>query len=921
MKISGVWVGVAALALAWIAAGCSGATSEQMLASAKGAAARGEFRSAVIELKSALQQRPDWAEARFLLGKTLLDAEEPVTAVVELRKALEFKHPRDQVVPLLTMALVQQGQHKQAITEFGNTVLDTKPGQAALKTAIGWAHLGLGQQAQAEGAFAQALQQAPDHAPALVAKARLQAMNGDRDGALKTVEALASGDRGDADAWVLKGDLLSHQHADPAGAIAAYRQALKVNDSNLAAHGGIITLHLAQRDLKAAGEQVTQLAKVRPTHPVTQFFQAQLAFQSGNYKAAKEMVANLLKNAPDHPLVNQLAGSIEVASGSTEMARNYLNKTLVAAPSSVVARQLLGTSLLRNGEPQKALAVLEPLLSQAAPDPGVLALAGEAQMHLGDIEAASALFAKAVKAGPNAINQTALARARLIKGDVMGAVADLQQLAASDSGTVADIELINAQMRRRDFAAALTAIDALERKIPGKPLPHHLRGSVHLGAKDAAQARASFAKALSIDASYFPAVAALAALDLEDKKPLAAQQRIEAVLKAQPGHLRALLALARLRSSMGAKPGEVVELLADAVHHNPNRAVAHVALVEHLLATKQTERALSAAQRADAALAGDAAIVEVLGRTQAAAGQTNQAVATFNRLAGLRPDHALSHIRLAEANFAGRDTAAGTKSLERAVAISADPAAVMRLFGVHMQAKHPDKALALARDTQRRQADTSLGWLLEGDVLRARKEFDAALAVYRRGLTKQAPYPVATRVHAVLMDSGKRAEAAQFAQEWVKANPKDAMFSLYLGDSALTAGDHAAAETAYRRTLEMQPNNVVVLNNLAWLMATTGKPGALALAQKATSLQPNHPQLMSTLALALAADNQVDKALEVQKKAIELAPQNDVLRLGLARLYLQAGQTAQARDLLEPLAKLGDKFREHAQVKRLLAKL
>jgi Tfp pilus assembly protein PilF len=52
-----------------------------------------------------------------------------------------------------------------------------------------------------------------------------------------------------------------------------------------------------------------------------------------------------------------------------------------------------------------------------------------------------------------------------------------------------------------------------------------------------------------------------------------------------------------------------------------------------------------------------------------------------------------------------------------------------------------------------------------------------------------------------------------------------------------------------------------------------------------------------------------------------LAPENPTLRLGMARLHVQAGQKAQARQLLEPLEQMGDKFREHSEVKRLLAAL
>jgi cellulose synthase operon protein C len=43
------------------------------------------------------------------------------------------------------------------------------------------------------------------------------------------------------------------------------------------------------------------------------------------------------------------------------------------------------------------------------------------------------------------------------------------------------------------------------------------------------------------------------------------------------------------------------------------------------------------------------------------------------------------------------------------------------------------------------------------------------------------------------------------------------------------------------------------------------------------------------------------------------------LKLGLARIYLQSGNKAQAKELLEPLAQLGSKFSEQDEVKSLLA--
>ena len=90
---------------------------------------------------------------------------------------------------------------------------------------------------------------------------------------------------------------------------------------------------------------------------------------------------------------------------------------------------------------------------------------------------------------------------------------------------------------------------------------------------------------------------------------------------------------------------------------------------------------------------------------------------------------------------------------------------------------------------------------------------------------------------------------------------------------------------------------------------------------KANEIQPNQPLLMDTLALALAAEKRVDQAIELQKKALALAPASSTLRLTMARLHIQAGQKPQARELLEALAKLGDKLPEQGEVKSLLETL
>ncbi len=826
------WTLALALTATALMTACGGGDPQKLVASAKEYLAKGDTKSAVIELKTALQKQPDSAEARFLLGKALLAGDEPVGAVVELRKSLELKHPRDAVLPELARALLEQGQHKLVISELGEASLDNKEALASLKTSLGLAHARNGANAEAMASFKQALEASPGHVPAQTAMARQLAIGGDRDGAIKAAADIVASGKADADAWVLQGDLLAFAKGDKDGAIAAYRKALGVSANHLAAHAGILQLQIGSGDTKGAAVQVAEMQKVRAGHPSTRFFQAQVAYGLGDYKAAKELVLQLLKAAPDHPGINQLAGAIELASGSSEAARAHLSKALQAAPGSVIARRLLASAHLKSGEAGTALELLQPLLTQAAPDGVALALAGQAYMQSGDLDKASEMFGRAAKANPaNTNNLTALARTRFLKGDATGAVADLEQIASTDVGAVADLELVNTQLRRRDYAGALKAIDGLERKQPGKPLASHLRGVAYVGQKDTAQARANFEKAMSIDAAFFPAAFNLAALDLADKKPQAAQQRFETILKKQPGHLRALLALADLKARGNAPKQEVTDLLATAVRLNPSEAAAHLSLVNNHLVEKRADAALTAAQQADAALPNQPAILDALGRAQQAAGQPNQALATFNRIVALQPGNPMAHMRIADMKLASKDKDAAIDSLKRAVA--AKPDAVLplqRLFVAELQAGRLAEALKLARDLQKRQPKHSLGFVFEGDALRVQKNDAAALAAYKTALGRTAPGVAAPRVHYLLASMGKKAEAEQFAAGWAKDHPKDVNFAVYLADTALARKDYDAAEAGYRQVVTMQSTHVTSLNNIAWLMVKTSKPGALPFA-------------------------------------------------------------------------------------------
>ena len=232
----------AALAVIAVAlmVGCAKKSPESMVVSAKDHLAKNDRAAAVIELRNALQKKPNLAEARFLLGNALLDNGEFAAAEKELRQAGQLGYSSDAITPLLARLLVSRGDYKKAIQEFAWTEVREPKAKAELQTVVGQAYLGADYVSVAGERFAAALAQQPDYPQALLGQARVTAIEGDLAKALTMVETALAKSPAMPEAWQLKGDILSGQgQVEPA--LAAYRKALEVKPDYLPAHSALMS--------------------------------------------------------------------------------------------------------------------------------------------------------------------------------------------------------------------------------------------------------------------------------------------------------------------------------------------------------------------------------------------------------------------------------------------------------------------------------------------------------------------------------------------------------------------------------------------------------------------------------------------------------------------------------------------------------
>lgn len=910
-------------ALGLLAACGRGNDPAQLVASAQTYLAKKDYAAAAIQLKNALQKEPTNGEARYLLGVALSESGDFISAEKEFRRALEYKYPPATVVPGLAKAMLRLGEAKKLVEEFGATKLEDPVADAALKTEIGFAHIGLGQLKEARHAFAAALAAQPGDAKARVGEARLTALERDLSGAAKLVDEVLAQSPAQPDALSLKTELfLAQNQLEPAKqALGALIQAQPRNGQ---ARFALVSLLINEKSFDQARTELEAMKKAVPRDIRSRYLEALLDFRQGEPAKAKASILEVLRVAPDHAPSQLLAGAIELQLRAFGTAEDYLRRVLARYPQSLLARRLLTATYLGSGQAAKAEEVLEPALKVAPNDPFLQRLAGEAALQGGDFARASQYYEQAASRDKdNAALRTRLAQVRFASGDEEQAFKDLEAASNLDPDQYqADVAIVLAQLRKREYDKALAAAGTLEKKQPTNPLTFNVKGGVYLAKGDRKNARASFEKALELKPDYLPAAANLARMDLADKQPEAARKRFEAIVAKDPDNDQALLALAEVMAATKASLKDVVATVERAVTANPKSVRARLALVNLHLRSRDAKGALAAAQLASNALPDNPQVLAALGQAQLVAGETQQAVATFNKLAAAMPQSPVPLMLAARAHVAGKDYDGATQALRKALALQPDRPEVHRdAIAVFLAAGKPDEALADARTLQKARPKEAVGYMFEGEVLATQKKHAEAARAYSEAVKRQPLGVLVARQHSLLEAAGKPGEGEAVAARWLRENLKDTVVRRYLADRDLGRKDYKAAAKGYREILTIQPENPAVLNNFAWTLSQLKDPSAVEYAEKAYKLAPDNPAIADTLGGILVEGGDTKRGLELLGQAAAAAPNALEIRVHYAKALAKAGDKAAAKKELENALQSASQSPLRAEAEELLKQL
>ncbi len=127
------------------------------------------------------------------------------------------------------------------------------------------------------------------------------------------------------------------------------------------------------------------------------------------------------------------------------------------------------------------------------------------------------------------------------------------------------------------------------------------------------------------------------------------------------------------------------------------------------------------------------------------------------------------------------------------------------------------------------------------------------------------------------------------ANKWSKAHPDDATIPLVLAQQSQQRKDYAAASAGYRRVLEIDSDNVVALNNLAWILAEQKDPKAIEYAEEAHRLSPFNANVLDTLGWTVTRSGDPKRGVQLLRMASNLSPRHAEIRLHLAQALNNAG--------------------------------
>ena len=686
---------------------------------------------------------------------------------------------------------------------------------------------------------------------------------------------------------------------------------------------------------------------------------------------------NLLANPDDQASRVLLADTYE-RTGRSQTALAAYREALSRSPQDVRIIVSTVTALWKANEFEEAEGILNRISKEKLSDPALQRLQFQSHIRRGQLGSAADILKDYLLADPNNVSISLnLALLKMQQNDFEEASKLLDELRAKDPDSltiiVAQIQL---NVRQGKPQEALKLCDQIIDKYKSA-LTYVIRARTYISLKAIDKAREDFDRAVAVDPNNVDVL--MARSDFYDvvRESQKATADIERALSLDPNNLEIQRRAASLFLASGGrdKVRQARTLVDRALESSPDNGALRLLKAQVLLAEETAPAADSATKLLEKLTEEYPKMVGawgMLGEVQLRQGLSGKAIDTV--LQGLVHNaNDRSLLMLKARAEAAKSPFLSIATLKELLALDPnDTNAAMRLADAYVATREADKAvsvlrqqLALCNASDRRRCEVALAVALysSGSKPEAQQIFDSLLQA-----EPNDPTPILAQVK-LLEDDKLWGEIEQKAADWYRKHPEDVKTPQTIAGIIAAAKDSAPMKAAenilrmvlkdhsdsaqivrslavlmqavkrneeaaefYRRVLEIQTDDVIAMNNLAWIICEEqGKhQEAIEIAQKGLKIAPNYIDLIDTRGVAYYRLGRFDKAIQDFSDCIRLYPDEKAAVTAayfhLGRTYTRLKETDKAAENLKKALSLNEKVgglsdADLAEATRMLDKL
>lgn len=877
-------------------------TPDQALTKAAELVASGEAGEARIVLKNLLVDHPDAAEARAQLALIALAEGDVQGADAELR-AVEESGKALQSVRLARLRTdLALGRHQEVLAAIeAGPALPTR--DVALLRALALRAIGRAADGLADLRAASAA--APADQELLVEIANALIAIGNTAQAERELDAYIARGPGAADALLARADLKMRQGAvgpARADATAALETAPPAWPA-VSRHGAMLLLceaELAEGRIAEARKQVEQLERSFPGSAGAQLVLARIASLEGRDGDAIDILQRLLGALPANPRVQFLLVDSFVRSGNVARAAEILERRIAAVPGDLDARRLLARLRLGQSRPDQVVT----LLADAAGDPeaardreseNLLSMARIARERAAATISEMTAKRAAAPGDPEIVAQ--LASAYLQSGDPTKAGSTLAGLPGADltvAGFSTRIGALLALASERELNQLLREVEA-GNSVPVAALVGGADAAQRAGRTDVASRLIQRAAARAPDdVEVQLGVANLAYLERRFDD---ATRVLRQIVERQPGVTAAEFALARIAEAQG-DVAAARSTLTTAIRKDPAALEPALMLAALEMRNDRGEAARGVIDALLAAAPRDGRAARAAGTLLFNARRYEESRTRFRTAVEQNRNGAEDWFNLGRAQAALEDYSAAGESWQQAARLQPD-AVPAHVGAVRVALRQGDTGAAarLAQSLATRLPENPVAWVLVGESAAARAEHAEASRAFARSFVLRPSGLAAVGDHRARVE-GNLARPEQPLENWLAREPGDHAARRLLAEHFIRVDRPQAAVAQLAQLLERQPNDVVALNNIAWLLADRDTAAAEKYARRAYSIAPQSAAVGDTLGWVLIQARQYPEAVQVLSRSAEQQPADGSIRYHLALALAGAGDRPAAREQL-----------------------